>query len=113
MLGSIRTRLLLRQKQGKLRDVLDSIFMRILDVWRRSQIDGQGKVQSTNSEDLQGLRSDVKSFLGLLGDLARKAGRRAVSAKAAEEGEDLEAVDMLRLRIDLNGFYTRREDNAM
>lgn len=115
-LESIRTRLLLRKKQEGLRDCIENIFSRIQEVWRRlligdaadtvSEPENSSRGSIVTQTDLKGLRNDISTFLSLLGDMARKAGRRAITGKAREERVDLLAVDILRLRLDVDGFYS-------
>ena len=112
-LDSIRTRLLLRQKQSRIRDVLESIFSRILDVWRRLHSDDADGASNVAEGDVSSLKEDVKRLLDLLGDMGRKAVKRAVTGRGVDEKEDLEAVNMLRLRLDLNGFYLQSKDVLM
>lgn len=116
VLDSIRTRLLLRQKQGRLREMVEGVFSLILGVWRRVQQEGEGggSQSAVGIEELDSLRKGIGALLGLIADMGRKArGRRQVvghgsGSRAAEEKADLEAMDMLTVRLDLTGFYSRR-----
>lgn len=112
MLESMRTRLLLRQKQKGVRDALDALFSRVLDVWARTQRGGAVRV---GRGDVEGLRGEVRTVLNILVEMGKKGHRKAGPGKLADDRADLEALDMLRLRLDLNGFYTAagEEDAVM
>ncbi|KAF1345234.1 Spc98 family-domain-containing protein [Delphinella strobiligena] len=109
-LTSMRTRLLLRAKQEPLRHRIESIFSRILEVWRRLLGDGPRATVSVAADstilvaqaDLDAMRIDIAAFLALLAEMVGKAGR---SVKGKAERGDLLAAEMLRLKLDLQGFY--------
>lgn len=100
MLDSMRARLLLRYKQVRAREVLDSVFTRILDVWRRIAVEGPGA--RVDGDEVEGLGREIRGFLELLRGMAGKAGRRG----GGGERKDLEVMNVLRVRLDFNGFYS-------
>lgn len=103
MIDSIRTRLLLRRKQDKVRETVEALFRIILEVQRFVQAGNTSAVKELHEE----MNSEVQKLLGLLHESSSKAYKRGV---AADEREDTEAFEMLRVQLDMNGYYRSTED---
>ncbi|KAK8217342.1 hypothetical protein M8818_001595 [Zalaria obscura] len=101
MLDSVRTRLLQRRKQEKLLNSVNSIFTIILQASRSLQDQQVGS-------DMRSLRERLTSEARTLVKLLEEASDKALKRRAADkkEKEDLETFNILRLRLDMSGYYS-------
>lgn len=104
VLDSVRTRLLLRRKQDKVREAVEAVFCIVLEV-QKSVHDGD---IITAKDSHRKMDKQVQTLVDMLRESGSKAYQRG--GVAAEEREDIEAFEMLRVQLDMNGYYSSSED---
>ncbi|GAB7356792.1 hypothetical protein MBLNU459_g7681t2 [Dothideomycetes sp. NU459] len=109
MLDSMRTRLLLRRRQDKARQAMEAIFCNILAVQKALHAGGDDE-QNFWEGSLEAMKIEVQKLL----DALHRSGTVANTRRAAgQDRDDTDAFEMLRLQLDMNGYYGSAEDVSL